>query len=225
LNGTQDDPPLTGTAQPASVNRYLQSIVQSSQFFRTCSISTEHDDLRPRDAVVRLILILFNLHPNNTCQRSHIEPLIHIYGGTLSTSDRQLLSIFQLFETHRKTSVASVIGRWTSSLDATSSTPLEALQSLDSIRVLRTCLAFPSRRSFVEAANDKEGLHDGQMYDPVFVMLLFGHVFSHSPPDSALAWVALFRTNIVSLLIRTLSSKDSDMRKVALCQIVTLGSL
>ena len=74
----------------------------------------------------------------------------------------------------------------------------------------------------MEVANDKESLHDGQMYDPVFVMLLFGHVFSHSPPASALAWVALFRTNIVSLLIRTLSSKDSDMRKVALCQIVTL---
>ena len=178
--------------------------------------------MHPRDAVVELLLTLFNLHPNNTCQPSHVEPLVHIYGGTLSISDRQLLSIFQLFELQRKTSVAAIIGRWSASLDTTSSTFLEALQSLDSIRVLRTCLVYPTRRSFAEEVDDKGSLYDGQIYDPVFVMLLFGHTISHSPPGSALAWVELFRTNVVSLLIRALSSKDKNMRYVALCQIATL---
>jgi nucleolar pre-ribosomal-associated protein 1 len=165
---------------------------------------------------------LFNLHPNNTCQPSHLEPLVHVYGGTLSAADRQLLSIFKLFETHRKTSVASILGRWSSSVDATSSTPLEALLSLDSIRVLRTCLGYPTRRSFADEAGDKDNLSDGQLYDPVFLILLFGHMLSHSPPGSALAWVELFRTNVVGLIMRALSSKDRDMRSVALCQISTL---
>lgn len=205
-----------------SVNRYIQSIVQSPQFFKICAASSAYDSLHPRDAVVELLLTLFNLHLNNTCQPSHVEPLVHIYGGTLSTSDRQLLSIFQLFELQRKTSVATIIGRWSASLDATSSTFLEALQSLDSIRVLRTCLVYPTRRSFAEEVDDKGSLYDGQIYDPVFVMLLFGQMISHSPPGSALAWVELFRTNVVSLLIRALSSKDNNMRNVALCQITTL---
>lgn len=215
------DPLLTST-QPVSVNRYLQSIVQNPLLFPICVVSDTHDDFSPRDAIVRLILILFNLHPNNTCQPSHVEPLIYIYGGTLSCSDRQLLSIFQLFEKQRRTSVASIIGRWSSSSDSTSPTPLEALRSIDSIRVLRTCLAFPYEISFEAVVDDQKSPYDGQIYDPVFVMLLFGHMFSHSPPDSALAWVDLFRTNVVSLLIRTLSSKNNDVRKIALSQIATL---
>jgi nucleolar pre-ribosomal-associated protein 1 len=215
-------PLLTWTTQPASVNRHLQNIVQSPQFFRTCAASATHDGLHPKDAIVELLLTLFNLHPYNTCQPSHVEPLVYIYGGTLSAADCQLLSIFQLFENHRKTSVASIFSRWSSSSDATSSTPLEALQSLDSIRVLRTCLAYPNGRYFTERAGYKKGPSDELIYDPVFVMLLFGHMCSHSPPESALDWVELFRTNVVSLLIRTLSSKDDDIRKIALCQIAAL---
>ena len=179
-----------------------------------------HCDLR--DTIVGLLVTLFNLHPYNTCQPSHVEPLVSIYGGTPSTADRQLLSIFQLFEEHRKTSVASIISRWSSSLDTTSSSPLEALLSLDSIRVLRTCLAYPTGRAFAQSVEYSSSPNHEQIYDPVFVMLLFGQMCSHSLPASALAWVELFRTNVVSLLIRTLSHKDSDMRNIALSNIAAL---
>ena len=182
--------------------------------------SAAHGDLR--NAIVGLLLTLFNLHPHNTCQPSHVEPLVYIYGGTQSTADRQLLSIFQLFEEHRKTSVASIISRWSSSLDTTSSTPLEALLSLDSIRVLRTCLVYPTGRAFAQPVKYASSPNHEQTYDPVFVMLLFGQMCSHSPPASALAWVELFRTNVVSLLIRTLSHKDNGMRNIALCNIAAL---
>lgn len=165
---------------------------------------------------------LFYLHPNNTCQPSHIEPLVHVYGGTLSIPDRQLLSIFQLFENQRKASVASIICRWHSSSNVTSTTPLEALQTLDPIRVLRTCLAYPTRRTFAEQVDGKEGPYDRQIYDPKFVLSLFAHMLFESPPASALAWVQLCRTNVISLLIRALSAQDNGVRSAAFCQIAAL---
>lgn len=200
-----------------SVNRYLQTVVQSPYFYKISVASTA-----TRYPLVDLLYVLFHLHPNNTCQPSHLEPLVRIYGGTMSKSDRQLLAIFQLFETHRKTSVASILIRWSSSSDA-SSTPFEAMQSLDPIRVLRTCLAYPTRRSFTEDEDKEERRSDAQIYDPIFVMLLLAHTLSLSPPSLALHWVQLFRTNAVSLLIRSLSAKDNDIRSAALCQLASLS--
>lgn len=169
-----------------------------------------------------MLHVLFNLHPNNTCQPSHIEPLVFIYGGSLSLPDRQLLSIFQLFENQRKSSVVSVLARWASDSKSTSATSLDALLSLDPIRVLQTCLAYPMRRSLIETPHRTQHLYDAQVYDPVFVMLLFGHALLSSPPNSTLAWIELFRTNVVSLIIRSLSAKEEQLRRLALSQLTIL---
>jgi nucleolar pre-ribosomal-associated protein 1 len=64
--------------------------------------------------------------------------------------------------------------------------------------------------------------HDAQLYDPLFLILLFAQTLAESPPSSAFAWVELFRTNIVSLLMKALSSKCAGIREVALCQIAAL---
>jgi nucleolar pre-ribosomal-associated protein 1 len=39
-----------------------------------------------------------------------------------------------------------------------------------------------------------------------------------------MGWVELFRTNVVSLLISTLSAKDSEMRELAIDQLALLYS-
>jgi nucleolar pre-ribosomal-associated protein 1 len=41
-------------------------------------------------------------------------------------------------------------------------------------------------------------------------------------PDSAFGWIELFRTNVVSLLIRALSVKDEHLREVARSQLAAL---
>lgn len=64
--------------------------------------------------------------------------------------------------------------------------------------------------------------HDAQLYDPLFLMLLFAQTLAENSPSSAFAWVELFRTNIVSLLIKAVSSKCGGIREVALCQIAAL---
>jgi nucleolar pre-ribosomal-associated protein 1 len=145
---------------------------------------------------------------------------VRIYGGTVSDADRKILSIFRLFEVQRKVSVTSLLSRWSSS-EVASTNPVEAIQSMDPAEMLRTCLVFPPCRQSLDQASPSRIAQDMQ-YDPVFVMLLFASMLSEGPPSSAVVWVEVFRTNIVSLLIRYLSSKDDSIRDMALCQIVGL---
>jgi nucleolar pre-ribosomal-associated protein 1 len=175
-----------------------------------------------RDDIVNLIHILFHLHPANTCQPSHVEPLVRIYGGTLSSADCKVLSIFHLFEVQRRAPITSLLTRWSSSGDTISSSSLEAIHSLDPIQVLRSCLMFPIWRRFENAAISSDISDSAQLYDPIFIILLFGCMLSEGPPTSAFGWVELFRTNVVCLLIRSMSSKDAVIRDMALIQIAGL---
>ncbi|KAF7288582.1 hypothetical protein HMN09_01387300 [Mycena chlorophos] len=206
--------------KPLIVNRLLQSIIQHPHFFKVCGAAGP-----ARAPLVHALHIIFNLHPANTCQATHIQPLIGIYRGTCSTPDRQLLEIFRLFETHRKVSVASLFAQWSSSEGgATSANALEALQTLDAALVLRTCLHFPKWRTLDTELDFEvsERFQDGSLYDPVFVILLFAQTMAEKVPESAFAWIEMFRTNVVGLLIRTLSCKDSRLREVARLQLAAL---
>lgn len=194
--------------------------MQNQQFFKICSPQGTYST--PREQIIETLHVLFNLHPTNTCQPSHIDPLMHIYNGSTSVCDRRLLSIFQLFERQRKSSIASILGRWSAVPGQTSTTALEALQSLDPIRTLRTCLSFPMQRSLAQLPHEAFDRDQTDLYDPVFVLSLFGIMMSNSPPSSALAWVGLFRTNVVSLMVRTLSAKSDDLRALSLFHLASL---
>ncbi|KIJ58798.1 hypothetical protein HYDPIDRAFT_33811 [Hydnomerulius pinastri MD-312] len=85
--------------------------------------------------------------------------------------------------------------------------------------MLRTCLAFPNRGRFGEEKDATQGPADELMYDPLIVIVLSVQMLMKCPPTSALGWVKVFRTNIVSLFVRCLSSKDSNIREAALYQI------
>ncbi|KAF9460940.1 ribosome 60S biogenesis N-terminal-domain-containing protein [Collybia nuda] len=207
--------------KPVIVNRFLQSIIQHPQIFKLCG-STVSSTHATRDAIINTLYVLFDLHPHNTCQITHVEPLVRLYRGTLSVSDGQILKIFRLFETQRKMSIAPLLNCWSSSPDLPSVTSLDAIHSLDPIVVLRTCLSFPSWRRLEDPSTEKATAHDSQLYDPIFLILLFSQTLVENPPSSAFAWVELFRTNIVSLLIRAMSSKDDRIREVALSQIAGL---
>ncbi|KAI0717490.1 hypothetical protein C8T65DRAFT_111220 [Cerioporus squamosus] len=204
--------------KPVTVNRFLQSVVQHAKFYDYCANT---DGLSSREDIVHFLHTLFHLHPTNTCQPSHIEPLRRTYGGSLSHADLRILSIFQLFETTRKTSVASLFGQWSTAGDVSSNSALEAIQSLDPSRVLKTCLEYPDWRKLADVDQSRTFANDG-IYDPVFVLLLFAQMLADSAPSSALDWVQLFRTNVFSLILRTLSAKDEQLRDVAWGQVAAL---
>ena len=171
--------------------------------------------------MTRLLDALFRLHPANTCQPSHIEPLFQVYGGTMSSADRRLLSIMRLFEAEKRTSLSPFFARWSPSPDATVSDALEVVQNFDPVYMLRTCLAFPLWRRFGEEKDAKDGPADDTMYDPLVVIVLSAQMLVERPPITPLGWVKVFRSNVVSLLIRCLSSKDPNIRETALCQIAS----
>ncbi|TFY53062.1 hypothetical protein EVJ58_g9659 [Rhodofomes roseus] len=206
----------TPSLKPFSINKFLQSIVQHPQLYASCG-----QDALVRDATAELLLVLFRLHPANTCQSTHIEPLLRLYTGTLSASDRKILAIFRLFESVRKTSCSTLLSHWSSSPAGSSSSALDAVLSLDPSRVLKTCLDFPQCRRMLEDVDDGKVAVDA-IYDPVLLFLLLSQALSSSPPSSALSWIQLFRTNVVSLLIRAVSAKDEQLRNVALAQLAAL---
>lgn len=197
--------------------------MQHPKFFAVCNPSTLSTT---RDAIVRLLWELFHVHPQNSCQPSHIEPLRAIYGGTLSASDRTLISIFHLFEVHKKLSCASLLSTWSSSADTGSNDALGAVLNLDAAKVFHTCLSFPRGLKFdlEHEHHDQSELRE-ELYDPLFLNLIFARVVTGNPPSSALAWVQLFRTNIVCVIIRTISSKDDAFRELALCNLSGLWKL
>ncbi|KAI9466647.1 ribosome 60S biogenesis N-terminal-domain-containing protein [Lactarius psammicola] len=205
---------LTSITQlkPLLVNRHLQGIIQHADFYKHTEMTAA-----PRDAVVRLVHLLFLKYPTNTCQPSHVLPLSPIYGGTLSTSDRRLLNIFCLFEETKKMSAASLLTRSVSGAE----NALDALLNLDPVVVFRTCLVFPSWRKLDDLGHHLDITHplDARLYDPIFVALLMAHVLGVQRPSFAVEWVRLFRTNAVSLLIRSLSSRNILLRNTCVCQI------
>ncbi|KAI0269360.1 ribosome 60S biogenesis N-terminal-domain-containing protein [Gloeopeniophorella convolvens] len=205
----------TASLKPLLVNRHLQSIVQHTDFYKyteTTAVS--------RDALVRFVHILFLQHPTNTCQPSHVLPLAPIYRGTLSASDRRLLSIFRLFEEAKKTSAASLLTRSVSGAEDA----LDAMLNLDANAVFRACTAFPSWRKMDDLEHQLDIAHpsDEKTYDPVFIALLTAHMMAGQRPSSALQWVQLFRTNVVSLLIRSLSSSNDQLRDICIAQISSI---
>lgn len=195
----------------------MQILVQHPHFAKLTTAST-------KCALVNVLYTLFHLHPVNTCQPSHVQPLIALYGGSASVADRKLLAIFYLFEELRRTSIASLLSHWSPSPEGfQSASALEALKDVDSLLVLRTALHFPQWRVLGNVDNDWEERPEGpDIYDPVFMILLFAHVLAEDAPHTAPGWVELFRTNIVGLTIRALSAKDASLRELAAAQIAVL---
>ncbi|TCD60981.1 hypothetical protein EIP91_009189 [Steccherinum ochraceum] len=204
--------------KPATVNKQLQTMVQHPKLYEVCGSSVSHP--QARSSIISLLHTVFHSHPNNTCQPSHIAPLITLYGGTLSAFDRTLLSILRLYETTRKVSVASFLKARGSAGDTQA---LNAIQLLDPNTMFRTCVSYPQWRKLDGHADESSlPVIDDTLYDPIYVLLLFAQLLAESTSSSALVWVQMFRTNIVSLILRALSSDDGPIRALALSQLAGL---
>jgi nucleolar pre-ribosomal-associated protein 1 len=105
--------------------------------------------------------------------------------------------------------------------DSSPDGPLGVLLNLDSALVFRACLLFPSWRKLDNLGHHLDLTHplDSRTGDPVFITLLMAHVLATRPPSSTAQWVQLFRTNVVSLLIRSLSSRNDLLRDTCVTQI------
>ncbi|KAG8812996.1 hypothetical protein FRC17_001713, partial [Serendipita sp. 399] len=196
--------------KPAVCNRFIQAILHHSQFL----VVTSHN-APARDSLITVLYHLFVMHPQNTCQPSHITPLIQVYRGTLSNSDLSLLDIFRLFEQHRKYSVTSLMASWSPDSGVVSTDILYSITSLNANLIFATCVEFPQWRKTQGSPSVNPGASKGLLYDPLFILLLLHSFLSTKDsrrPLTALDWVGLLRTNIASLAVASLSARHEGTR-------------
>ncbi|KAG9040570.1 hypothetical protein FS842_002985, partial [Serendipita sp. 407] len=155
------------------------------------------------------------MHPQNTCQPSHITPLIRVYRGSLSVPDLSLLEIFRLFEQQRKYSVASLMASWGPDPGVVSTDILNTIIGLNSNLLFATCVEFPQWRTTQKSCTAEAHRSKSSLYDPFFILLLLHSYLSTQGGGRTLTpldWVGFFRTNIASLVISSLSARQGDIR-------------
>jgi nucleolar pre-ribosomal-associated protein 1 len=195
--------------QPATANRILQAILHSEAF----SDAASNPD--SRCALVDAVHALFYLHPSNTCQPSHIAPLVSVYRGTLDTSDLKILSLFQLFERERRYSCSSILARWPGTTNLNPPGASNALASLEAARVVRLYTTWPIWRGLRVCEPPKEDVTYDGLYDPVFILLLLGQVLADDKPKTSLDIIRIFRSNAPCVVILGLGSRHEDMQKLS----------
>ncbi|QRW25282.1 nucleolar pre-ribosomal-associated protein 1 [Rhizoctonia solani] len=187
--------------RPMSVNKLLQSVLHHSAFASICQVT-----LLLKDGPVSLLRSLFHKHPSSTCHPSHIIPLLHIYRGTLSQQDTQILSIFHLFEKSRQISTSDILRNWTP--DPSHTQPkdfLSAVCNFNPSTMFRTCASFPQRRD-PQSMELEAGDNRNDVYDPNFVLPLL---------------VALMASEEPVTTVSSLSSKRPTMRQLGYAALVT----
>ncbi|CAE6418313.1 unnamed protein product [Rhizoctonia solani] len=202
--------------KPMSVNKLLQSVLHHPSLTSVCQTAPSLED-----GPLRLLQSLFSKHPSSTCHPSHIIPLVHIYRGTLSRQDTQILSIFHLFEKSRQISTSEILKNWTP--EPSHAQPKDFLGTVcnfDPVTMFRTCTGFPQRR---DPQNMELGVEDarGDIYDPNFVLPLLSMLMASDEPVMSMQWIDLCRTNILSLAVSALSSKRPTMRQLGYAALVT----
>ena len=159
-------------------------------------------------SIVNLIHALFKVSPYASCQPNFLSLLLPLYRGSLSVSDKQILSLFQLFESNRHLSTASLLKCWSPSGVVGAQRAFDTLIALDHGKIFATCIAFPLRRALRGHDNDKSDGHG--LYDPAFILPLSLAVLDEKL--TGLEWVEFLRSNAIGLSVCSLASRDAPMR-------------
>ena len=162
--------------------------------------------------MVELIHALFRASPYASCQPTFLSSLLPLYHGTLAVADKQILSLFQLFEAQRKLSTVSLFKAWSANGVVGDQRALDVLLSLDAGRVFATCIAFPLRRTLRSDGEEKVEDEQQGLYDPAFVLPLIVSVLNERL--TGLDWVEVLRSNVLGLVVCSLASRDAPMRAI-----------
>lgn len=145
---------------------------------------------------------IFLLNPYITCQPSFFQPLIALYGGTLSLADQHLLDIWLAAERQTRSSLASLLMLW----NGPSERPMDLVGKLDPRKTFATCVSFPLERGL-----DPQNVSSLLGYDPVFLLSTLNLALETGL--SGLDWVELLRSNLLGVAVCALSSRKTDMRQ------------
>ena len=161
---------------------------------------------------MQLLSALFTANPYISCQPAFVEQILPLYRGTLARSDQHLLGMFHTFESYRHISVSSVLSAWSAGAGR-SSRAFEAITSLEPGKMFATAVTFPLKRSLRGVHEMTENEAGQGLYDPAFVLSLFGSMLREKL--TGLDWVEVLRSNVIGVAIAALSSRDAEMRSMA----------
>lgn len=200
---------ITLQIKASFVRQHLQALLSSPALI-TLSETTSTPEARL--PFVQLYSALFTASTYVSCQPNFVEPLVPLYRGTMSEADLVILDMFQLFESVRRVSIASVLRSWSSSGLTGTDKAFDAFTSLDPGKVNNTCASFPLRRSL--GAGVPASDHNDRIYDPVFVLALFGATLMEKDL-TGLEWVEVMRSGGLGIVVSALSSRDQRLREYA----------
>ena len=196
----------------ASFVRVHLGALLDADMLNTLSETTSTEEARL--PFINLYSALFHGSTYVSCQPNFVDPLLSLYRGTMSTPDRRILDMFQTFESVRKVSIASILRSWSSSGLTGTERAYDAFTSLEAGKINNTCASYPLRRSL---ARKIDGESNERIYDPVFVMALYGATMIEDKEKKlrGLEWVEIMRCGGLGIIVSALSSRDKNMREYA----------
>lgn len=179
-------------------------------------------DVQTSKQVVKMVFEAVRADDSFASKPSLTSPLIKLYQGSLSQTDRMIMDILRRFESTTKTSALSLLQYWNlSSTEPTSEVDLGILSRMDPHRLYETSVKFPRRRGYEDSrasgyANevDEDSLQEA-VYDPLFVLAVVGGLLADVGGNqslSGLQWLELVRTNALGVVACCLSSTWASTR-------------
>ncbi|GAA5900082.1 hypothetical protein JCM5296_002051 [Sporobolomyces johnsonii] len=191
------------------VTRHLNEVFASSHF-RNFSTSTTTDVAA--SSAIELVLALSLQSPSAAANARTADQLIPFYRGTLSSTDRALLDLFQRIELVSGTSLSPSLRAWNPSTDSTTlldGSRIGALGATQKPFVRRSWLrAFASSR--LEYSNED----DTKTYDPRF---LIGFVLALVEEDELKVqeWTILLESGVLGTVVAALAASEPSLRDMA----------
>ncbi|CEQ40970.1 SPOSA6832_02649, partial [Sporobolomyces salmonicolor] len=197
------------------VTRHLNEVFASSHF-RNFSTSTTTD--AAASSAIELVLALALQSPFAAANARTADQLIPFYRGTLSSTDRALLDLFQRIELVSGSSLSPSLKAWNPSTDSTTlldGSRIGALGATQKPFVRRSWLrAFASSR--LEYSTDD----DSKTYDPRF---LIGFVLGLVEEDELKVqeWTILLESGVLGTVVAALAASAPSLRAMARATLAT----
>ncbi|GAA6043934.1 hypothetical protein JCM8097_000909 [Rhodosporidiobolus ruineniae] len=204
------------------VSRHLNEIFASSAFISYASAPLAAETATETSAVLSLVLALASSSASAAANSRAAERLIPFYRGTLSATDRALLSLFQRVELASGQSVSPVLRQWNPSTSADAAATL-----LDGTRVATlgaSSKPFVRRswsRAFASTRQVYSAEDDAKTYDPRFLLAFVGAlaVEDEMKPQE---WTTLLESGALGTVVASLTASEPSARLMARATLSTL---
>ena len=185
----------------------LNMIKTHSQFDECMFDQSPEKVMIVHDSKVMLVSVFKELSSHDTCRTLVFELLAKGYNGSMHSSDRSILQLFEEYETSFKSSVAGLLIDNFPKLGPTQF-PHDAF---DASRMETSITWFELEDQYIQLNSSPLQT----LYDPKFVLSILLHTLLNKSFAEKLDLRSLFENRMISMAIMCLSSNNTDIRNTA----------